>query len=689
MTKIVTFYSFKGGVGRTMALVNTAYVLARSGWRVLMVDFDLEAPGMTHFFANLIRERPERVRKDALDLLLHAKVSLNRGPRRASSESLSEYIINVPLPSVWLGEGTSEISYFNGCLGLLPATLNPVDSEDAADGVGGGYLQRMDSLNLKEIFSVGPGHGFGAFIRQLLLGARFEAPGDTVFTLREKIQAAYDLVLVDSRTGLNEVSGLCIGPLCDALVICCGLNHQNIEGTSYLMEAAGLLRSTDAKPFVVVAGPIPPWQSEVVGHRIERLKEALLANVVVRVPYHPRAALSETVFVKDESSDPIALAYEQLAPMIVDKISSRDAGEGFYRNARGNGGESRRGSRIVADHLAERRLPRQRREKLRGVLALFPSALTTACQPLRPQKGLWQQLRLEDVGPVSLAAAVAAYRRKSEEPFERAYRLNAPEEVRRSLKVRLDFFKFLVLGRFLSKTEVDDLVKQARRVKNETWEKWIHYEWPELCANLDVLVAAIRFLDKQDGKNAVRLELIKALAQVTESESISRRVFPFHVQSSGPWSQIFSLLAGRSGLEDLADFERLKLQGLISSVRPIEPLSELFENPKDLWPSLNTRVFLNVKHFDLDTHVFMALDSWPEFLMVSALALLKGESAKKEILGWLALARWNYGFAWRVLANWHHLRVLEEDADFRQLIALEDREIEKIESEIDKGVYSL
>jgi len=38
----VTFYSFKGGVGRTLALANVGLELARTGRRVLLVDFDLE-----------------------------------------------------------------------------------------------------------------------------------------------------------------------------------------------------------------------------------------------------------------------------------------------------------------------------------------------------------------------------------------------------------------------------------------------------------------------------------------------------------------------------------------------------------------------------------------------------------------------------------------------------------------------
>src|SRR5207244_6984017 len=42
--KIVTFYSYKGGTGRTMALANTAWILASDGKQVLVVDWDLDSP---------------------------------------------------------------------------------------------------------------------------------------------------------------------------------------------------------------------------------------------------------------------------------------------------------------------------------------------------------------------------------------------------------------------------------------------------------------------------------------------------------------------------------------------------------------------------------------------------------------------------------------------------------------------
>jgi CO dehydrogenase nickel-insertion accessory protein CooC1 len=42
-----TFYSLKGGVGRSTAIAVTAWKLAKQGERVLVIDLDLEAPGLT------------------------------------------------------------------------------------------------------------------------------------------------------------------------------------------------------------------------------------------------------------------------------------------------------------------------------------------------------------------------------------------------------------------------------------------------------------------------------------------------------------------------------------------------------------------------------------------------------------------------------------------------------------------
>src|SRR5262249_16900156 len=48
--QVITFYSYNGGTGRTMAIANVAWILAANGRRVLVADWDLESPGLFRFF---------------------------------------------------------------------------------------------------------------------------------------------------------------------------------------------------------------------------------------------------------------------------------------------------------------------------------------------------------------------------------------------------------------------------------------------------------------------------------------------------------------------------------------------------------------------------------------------------------------------------------------------------------------
>lgn len=73
---VYTFYSFKGGVGRTMALANVAVLLAKWGYSVLAVDWDLEAPGLEQFFSKL---KPEirKLRKETPGIVDMVRASTN------------------------------------------------------------------------------------------------------------------------------------------------------------------------------------------------------------------------------------------------------------------------------------------------------------------------------------------------------------------------------------------------------------------------------------------------------------------------------------------------------------------------------------------------------------------------------------------------------------------------------------
>ncbi len=81
MGDIVTFYSYKGGVGRTMALANVAALLARWGYKVLAVDWDLEAPGLEQFFAGHLN-RDELHRREGVIDLLERRGRRTEGPPR-------------------------------------------------------------------------------------------------------------------------------------------------------------------------------------------------------------------------------------------------------------------------------------------------------------------------------------------------------------------------------------------------------------------------------------------------------------------------------------------------------------------------------------------------------------------------------------------------------------------------------
>jgi chromosome partitioning protein len=50
MTKCVAFHSYKGGTGKTTLAGNFAAVMAKSGFRVCLLDLDVYAPSLQSYF---------------------------------------------------------------------------------------------------------------------------------------------------------------------------------------------------------------------------------------------------------------------------------------------------------------------------------------------------------------------------------------------------------------------------------------------------------------------------------------------------------------------------------------------------------------------------------------------------------------------------------------------------------------
>src|SRR5437762_8817511 len=88
--EVTTFYSYKGGVGRTMALANLGHLLAlRRTAPVLLVDWDLEAPGLHYYFPGA----PQA--PGVLDLFEACRDQLQeRAGRYASETALAEAVLD-------------------------------------------------------------------------------------------------------------------------------------------------------------------------------------------------------------------------------------------------------------------------------------------------------------------------------------------------------------------------------------------------------------------------------------------------------------------------------------------------------------------------------------------------------------------------------------------------------------------
>jgi hypothetical protein len=67
--QVITFYSYKGGTGRSMALANTAWILASNGCRVLVVDWDLESPGLHRYLQPFLVDKALQSSRGTIDLI--------------------------------------------------------------------------------------------------------------------------------------------------------------------------------------------------------------------------------------------------------------------------------------------------------------------------------------------------------------------------------------------------------------------------------------------------------------------------------------------------------------------------------------------------------------------------------------------------------------------------------------------
>lgn len=297
--RIVTFYSYKGGAGRSMALANIAWLLASGGQRVLVVDWDLEAPGVHRYFHPFLPDPELRALPGIMDMVWDFAVAMTSPENPAEPD--------------WFDRRTQITSYAASLTRSFPqaGTLDFVSAgrHDAT------YSYRVSTFD------------WSAFYTRLDGGSFIDA-------LRESMRASYDWILIDSRTGLSDTAGICTVELPDILVNCFTLNTQCIEGAVSVATSARDQRTE--RPLRVL--PVPVRVEEAEKAKLEISRDYARARFTgfldhvergdhdrywgdVEVPYKPFYAYEETLAVfgdRPHQSGTLLAAYERIAAWLTD-----------------------------------------------------------------------------------------------------------------------------------------------------------------------------------------------------------------------------------------------------------------------------------------------------------------------------------------------------------------------------------
>ena len=243
----ITFYSYKGGVGRSLALANMACLLAQDEehpQRVLLWDFDLEAPGLHRLFP------PPDPKTSGFVDFVYEYATTQKMP------DLSDYIYQSRVRGIdILGAGS----------------------------VSGEYCERLQAIDWPKLFGDDPASA-GPFFSDVLA----------------KIQARnYDYVFVDSRTGLNDQAGICTQILSDLIVIVFRLTEQNLDGLEHVvptMRAQLKVRHKEHVAIVPIASQIASSWAIDLRERRDRSLRVFDVGELDFIRFDPDLVADEALF---------------------------------------------------------------------------------------------------------------------------------------------------------------------------------------------------------------------------------------------------------------------------------------------------------------------------------------------------------------------------------------------------------
>lgn len=206
---IVTFYSYKGGMGRTTTMVSYAMDLAiHRNKRIVVIDCDLEAPGYLNFFDLSANKDLRQGRKNGLvEFMSDLNVLNDEGKEKLE---LSDYIVNV-------GDSANINEPALNNIWLIPAGNLNMNYAGVGEEINlRDYLEGLSKINLSNVNEV-----VGNF--KILI--------DKIKNLIEP-----DIILIDSRTGFNDIFGTAAFYLSSCVVGFFGFSRQTQPGLINLVN---------------------------------------------------------------------------------------------------------------------------------------------------------------------------------------------------------------------------------------------------------------------------------------------------------------------------------------------------------------------------------------------------------------------------------------------------------------------
>jgi len=202
-----------------MALANVAWILAANGHRVLVADWDLEAPDLYKFFQPFvdasIGNAPGIV--DIIRRYEWSAVEAGIPPYDLESESADSRQAALQTVAALVNEHIERIRHHVLSLNWQFPRGGAVDYLSAGKQVNGDYQTILSALNWDNFYDN-------------LYGAQF------FDALRIYFKREWDYVLIDSRAGLSDIADICTIHLPDVVVNCFTLSPPAVDGAARIAQ---------------------------------------------------------------------------------------------------------------------------------------------------------------------------------------------------------------------------------------------------------------------------------------------------------------------------------------------------------------------------------------------------------------------------------------------------------------------